>query len=169
MQSIKALYKRAGVSRENGQKRGLNMPKLQFEVPENCTMPKVVIAGNYYGDKTFPSLNNLLADYAKAPQIGGSTKRKYKDICSWEIRDQLRGYKAQKPLILHYRFFEPAKGQKRDLPNVMSMVDKCFEDALQDCGVIPNDSPKYMLNITHDFFYTDGEPYFEVYIEEVDV
>lgn len=141
--------------------------KLQFEIPDNCTMPKVVISGNYHGDKTFPSLNNLLADFARAPQIGGSTKRKYKDICSWEIRSQLRGYKAEKPLILHYRFYEPSRGQKRDLPNVMSFFDKCFEDALQDCGVIPNDSPKWMLNITHDFFYTDGEPYVEVYIEEV--
>lgn len=146
----------------------MKMQKLQFEIPEDCEMKKVVISGNYFGEKTFPSLNNLLADYGRAPVIGGSTKRKYKDICSWEIRSQLRGYKAENPLILHYRFFEPSRGQKRDLPNVMAFFDKCFEDALQDCQVIPNDSPKWMLNITHDFFYTDGEPYVEVYIEEVE-
>lgn len=145
----------------------VKMQKLQFVVPENCEMRKVVISGKYYGEKTFPSLNNLLADFAKAPQIGGKTKRKYKDICSWEIRSQLRGYKAENPLILHYRFFEPSKGQKRDLPNIMCMFDKCFEDALQDCEIIPDDSPKWMLNITHDFFYTDREPFVEIYIEEV--
>ena len=141
---------------------------IQFEVPDNCTMPKVVISGNYYKDKCFPSLNNLLAGFARSPQIGGTIKRKYKNICINDIREQLPHYKAQKPLIIHYRIFEPVHGQKRDVMNVVSMIDKCFEDGLQDCGVIPNDDPKHVLNATHDVFYIEGEPYIEIYLEEVD-
>ena len=54
--------------------------------------------------------------------------------------------------------------------NIFSIADKCFEDALQVCKVIPNDNPKFMLNITHDFFFLPekwGEPDIEIYIEEV--
>ena len=143
---------------------------LQFEIPENCIMPKVVIEGNYYGSKTFPSLNNLLAEYGRHPKGGGAMKRKFEKICCDEIRMQLPGYTAKKPIILHYRFFEPLDGHYRDNMNIFSMADKCFEDALQVCKVIPNDNPKFMLNTTHDFFYLperSGEPYFEVFIEEI--
>ena len=143
--------------------------KPQFEVPKNCTMPVVYVRGNYFGDKVFPSLNNLLAAFARSPQIGGSMKRKFKNICVNEIRDQLPNYVATKPMIIHYRLFEPNRGQRRDVMNCVSMIDKCFEDALQDCKVIPNDDPKHVLNTTHDVFYTDEyEPWFEVYLEEID-
>lgn len=144
---------------------------LQFEIPENCTMPKVVISGNYYGSKTFPSLNNLLAEYGRAPKCGNSMKRKYMNICNDEIRMQLKDYKVSKPIILHYRFFEPRDGHIRDVMNVFAMFSKCFEDSLQICGVIPNDNPMWLKNDTHDFFYLPerwGEPYVEVYIEELE-
>ena len=146
------------------------MKRLQFEIPESCNMRKVVIAGNYYGSKTFPSLNNLLAAYATHPKQGGKMKKKFEGICCDEIRMQLADYKAQKPIIIHYRFFEPQDGHYRDNMNIFSMFDKCFEDSLQVCKVIPNDNPKFMLNTTHDFFYLPekwGEPYVEIYIEEI--
>ena len=50
--------------------------------------------------------------------------------------------------------------------NIFSMADKSFEDALQDCKVIENDNPDWVINATHEFFYTDGEPYIEIEIEE---
>ena len=143
---------------------------LQFNVPDNCTMPKVVIQGNYYGSKTFPSLNNLLSEYGFSPQRGNSMKRKYMGICNDEIRMQLKDYQAKNPIIIHYRFFEPRDGHYRDYPNIHSFVSKCFCDSLQKCQVIPNDNPRYVLNETHDFFYLPekwGEPYIEIYIEEV--
>lgn len=146
------------------------MQRLQFEVPESCSFPKVEIVGNYYGSKTFPSLNNLLAAYATHPKQGGSMKKKFQKICCDEIRTQLQGYKAVFPIIIHYRFFEPQDGHLRDNMNIFTMVDKCFEDGLQVCKVIDNDNPKFVLNTTHDFFFLPekwGEPYIEIYIEEV--
>lgn len=144
--------------------------KLQFEIPENCEMKKVVITGNYYNGKTFPSLNNLLAAYGAHPKQGGAMKKKYERICCDEIRMQLPGYKASNPIILHYRYFEPRDGHIRDVTNVHAFCSKVFCDSLQACKIIPNDSPKYLLNETHDFFFLPekwGEPYIEVYIEEV--
>lgn len=127
---------------------------------------KVVIKGRFFGEKTFPSLNNLLAAYAKKPIVGNAMKRKYQNICSWEIRSQLKGWKASKAVLIHYRFFEPSKGHKRDFINCYSFASKVFCDALQDCGVIPDDGPKWLLNETHTFFYTNDEPYIEIEIEE---
>ena len=142
--------------------------RLQFEVPENCTMPRVVISGNYHGSKTFPSLNNLLAAYAKMPKAGGALKRKYQNICCQDIRDQLGNYKASKPLIGHFIYHEPKDGHYRDRPNIHAFASKVFWDAMQVCGVIPNDNPHYVINETHDFYIVDGEPYIEIYLEEVE-
>ena len=144
--------------------------KLQFENHETCGFPKVVISGNYYGSKTMPSLNNLLTEYGRAPKCGNSMKKKFERICCDEIRMQLPGYQIKHPIIIHYRFFEPQDGHYRDLPNIHSFCSKVFCDALQVCKVIPNDDPRYLLNETHDFFYLPekwGEPYIEIYIEEV--
>jgi hypothetical protein len=134
-------------------------------------MPKVVICGNYYESKTFPSLNNLLAAYGTHPKRGGDMKRKFQRICCDEIRMQLPGYVAKNPIIVHYRYFEPRDGHIRDVTNVHAFCSKVFCDALQDCKVIPNDNPKYLINETHDFFFLPerwGEPYIEIYIEEVE-
>lgn len=146
------------------------MQRLQFENYENCNFPKVVISGNYYGDKTFPSLNNLLAEFGRHPKSGSAMKRKFERICCDEIRTQLPGYMAKNPIIIHYRFFEPQDGHIRDVANIHSFCSKVFCDALQVCKVIPNDNPKWLLNETHDFFFLPekwGEPYIEIYIEEV--
>lgn len=144
---------------------------LQFDPETAGDMPKVVISGNYFGRKTMPSLNDLLAAYGKKPSIGSAMKKKYQKICSWEIREQLNGWKATKPLIIHYRYFEPTDGHIRDFTNCHYFCGKVFADALQDCGVIENDNPKYLINETTDFGYVDKgeEPYIEIYLEEVNI
>ena len=94
-------------------------------------------------------------------------KKKFKHICCDELRVQLRRWKAERPIIIHYIFHEPARGRKRDVGNVVAFFDKVFEDAAQDVGVIKGDDPRYVVNFTHDFEYTDGTPYVEIYLEEV--
>ena len=144
--------------------------KPQFDVTKADGMKKVVISGAYYGNKTMPSLNNLLVAYGRKPVVGTSLKKKFQNICAWEIREQLGKYTATKPLILHYRYFEPSDGHKRDFTNCHYFCGKVFADALQDCEVIPDDSPKYLVNETTDFGYVPKgeEPYIEIYLEEVD-
>ena len=141
---------------------------MQFDIQKCKNMKCVKIYGEYFGEKTFPSLNNLLTAYGSTPYKGNAMKQKFQKICMDEVRFQLRRWKAEKPVILHYYFFEPNKGHKRDRINIFSMADKCFSDALVKCEVIVDDNPTYLLNATHDFFTTDDIPGFEVYIEEVE-
>lgn len=129
---------------------------------------KFTIKGAYCGDKTLPSLNQYLSEIGKHPRAGGEYKRKYVFIITNAVRRDLKRWRTTKPVVLHYLFAEPKKGQKRDYMNVFSLADKFIEDALRDCNVIPDDNPNYVKNCTHDFIYTDGEPYIEVEIEEVE-
>lgn len=126
------------------------------------------IRGAFYGEKTFPSLNNYLAEVGKNPKAGGRLKRQYVMIATNAIRRDLKRWKTSKPVILHYTFAEPQKGAKRDRGNIFGLADKFIEDALRDCKVIPDDGPQYVVNFTHDFIYTAGTPYIRVEIEEVE-
>ena len=129
---------------------------------------KFTIKGAFCGDKTLPSLNQYLAEVGRHPRAGGEYKKQYVMIITNAIRRDLKRYKTDKPIILHYTFAEPSTGQKRDYMNVFSLADKFIEDALRDCRVIPDDNPNYVKNCTHEFIYTDGVPYIEVEIEEVE-
>lgn len=129
---------------------------------------KFVIKGTFCGDKTFPSLNQYLSEIGRNPKAGGRYKKQFVMIATNAIRRDLKRFKTDKPVILHYKFYEPKKGAKRDFMNVFSLADKFVEDALRDCNVIPDDGPKYVKNCTHEFYYTDGVPYIEVEIEELE-
>ena len=130
--------------------------------------PKFTIRGTFCGDKTFPSLNQYLAEIGRNPKAGGRYKKEYVMIATNAIRRDLKRWKTTKPVILHYLFAEPQKGQKRDRMNIFSAADKFIEDALRDCGVIPDDGPEYVLNCTHEFVEVSVVPYIEVRIEEVE-
>ena len=110
-------------------------------------MKEITIKGRFFGDKTLPSLNNYLSEVGRNPKAGGRLKRQYVMIATNAIR----------------------RDAKRDRGNIFGLADKFIEDALRDCGTIPDDDPKHVLNFTHDFIYTDGEPYIRVEIEEVDM
>ena len=130
-------------------------------------LPKVTIRGEYYGDKTLPSLNDYLAEIGKNPKAGGRFKADYTKPCISAIRRCLRGWKVTRPpVILHYTFYEPSKGHKRDISNVHALCAKFFEDALQQCGTIENDNPKWISGFTSEFHWIDTEPYIEIEIEE---
>ena len=145
--------------------RGISM---QFDIQKCKEMKCVKVFGTFYGEKTFPSLNDLLAAYGKNPANGISMKNTFQKICVDQVRFQLKKWKVEKPVILHYYIYEPIKGKRRDVSNVVAMIIKCFEDALVKVGVLIDDNPMYVKDFTHDVFYTDDIPGFEVYIEEVE-
>ena len=130
-------------------------------------LPKVTIRGKYHGDRTLPSLNDYLAEIGKNPKAGGRFKADYEKVCISAIRRCLRGWKVTNPpVILHYKFYELKKGKRRDVSNIFSLCAKFFEDALQQCGTIPNDNPDYISNFTTEFSWIEDEPYIEIEIEE---
>lgn len=129
---------------------------------------RFTIRGAFCGDKCFPSLNQYIAELGKNPKVAGRYKKQYVMLATNAIRRDLKRFKTDKPVILHYTFAEPRKGAKRDYGNIFSCADKFIEDALRDCRVIPDDNPHYVKNFTHEFIYTDGVPYITVEIEEVE-
>ena len=135
---------------------------------KDSTTKKVFIRGRFYGDKTLPSLNDLLREYGRHPNAGNKMKQDCMWICIGAIRKWLKGYKVTNPpVILHYKFYEPRKSQKRDISNIFSLCAKVFEDALQSCKVIENDNPLWVKGFTTEFNWIDEEPYIEIEIEEV--
>lgn len=137
--------------------------KPQFDVEKGINLPHFVIPG------TMPSLNEYLTACNKAPKIGAAMKRKYKNLAVDAIRfSSMKRYKAEKPLIVHFVYYEPNK--RRDKDNLDGMCRKCVFDALQECGVIPNDGWKEIENYTHDFYVADNPKNvrIEVYLEEVE-
>lgn len=129
--------------------------------------PKVTIRGEYYKNRTLPSLNDYLDEIGKHPKAGGRFKADYTKPCIAAIRRCLRGWKVTNPpVVLHYRFFERKKGKRRDVSNIFSLCAKFFEDALQQCGVIENDNPDWIENFDTEFHWIDDEPYIEIEIEE---
>lgn len=129
---------------------------------------RFTIRGAFCGDKCFPSLNQYIAELGRNPKGAGRYKKQYVMLATNAIRRDLKRFKTDKPVILHYTFAEPRKGAKRDYGNIFSCADKFIEDALRDCRVIPDDNPHYVKNFTHEFIYTDGVPYITVEIEEVE-
>lgn len=127
---------------------------------------KVVIYGTHYGNRCLADLNNYLHECARHPNSGAKLKRDSQIIACNAIRTQLKNLVINKPIIIHYSFYEPDRG--RDKGNIFSFADKVFEDALQKCGVIPNDGWSQIENFTHEFYIDKDNPRIEVVLEEID-
>lgn len=126
-----------------------------------------IVGRHWKNEKTFPSLNDYINELGKNPKAGGRMKSKYEKIACDAFRLSFRGQKITNKITLHYRFYEPETGQKRDHMNVFAFADKVIQDALQKCGALKDDSPQYVdgSRITHEFLYTTGTPRIEVEIE----
>lgn len=123
------------------------------------------IDGAYFGRHTFPSLNDYLDACRKGPQVGARMKRQYQMIASNAIRRYLKRARVKKAVFVRYRFYEPDR--RRDPSNIASMAVKVIEDALQVCGVLPNDNAYWIKGYSQEFFY-GGAPKIEVEMEEVE-
>jgi hypothetical protein len=131
-------------------------------------LPKITIRGEYFGNRTLPSLNDYLAEVGKNPKAGNRFKSDYQKPIISAIRRCLRGWKVtHPPVILHYKYYEIKKGKRRDISNIHALCAKFAEDAMQLAGTIENDNPDWICGFTADFEWLDkGEPYIEIEIEE---
>lgn len=55
-------------------------------------------------------------------------------------------------------------GAMRDIDNIAAGGDKVILDALVAVGIIPDDSPKYVRNLYHRFYFNASNPHIEVEI-----
>ena len=123
--------------------------------------------------KKLPSLN----EYIKAERVrinarsgkfltkGSVLKKEWQGYISLFIRRDLRGIKIEKPVIVHYHYYEADK--RRDLGNIHAPCQKFTEDALQDCKVLANDNQKCIVGFTATFDIDKDNPRVVVSLEEV--
>ena len=87
-----------------------------------------------------PGLNQVNAANRSNPYAGAKLKREVDESICAVIR-AARIHPIQYPCIVHMTFWEPGR---RDADNVES-AKKFILDALVKCGIIANDSPKYVV------------------------
>lgn len=128
---------------------------------------KFVIDGVFYKSRTLPGLNEYLNACSTHPLAGNKMKQDYQMIINNKIRSQLKRLKIDKPVIIHYAFYESDK--VRDKSNIFALAAKYIEDSLQVCGVLKGDGWQHVENFTHEFHIDRHNPRIEVVIEEIEI
>lgn len=116
-------------------------------------------------DGTLPGLNEIIDASRANYRLGNALKQQAQNAVMWHIRQQLRGVRFEKPVILRYRFYEPHR--RRDKDNIASGAHKVIQDALVKSGVLKNDGWKYVEGFEDRFDVDKQRPRIEVTIEEV--
>ena len=92
-------------------------------------------------------------------------KAKNDALCRRWIAHYLTDVRIKNPVQITYRFY--VKDKKHDRSNVLSAFIKSFEDALQDCHVIENDTYDLVLDPIIHFDVDRKNPRVECEINEV--
>lgn len=74
------------------------------------------------------------------------TKQLFEQI----VREKLKGIPKQSKVHLHYVLYG-ATNQRRDLMNVIAVVDKYFSDALPKSGVLDDDNSEIIVSISTEY------------------
>ena len=120
-----------------------------------------------------PDLN----DYLKSERIairkngkfttkGNAMKQEYQRKVVSAVRSQLMGIHINKPVKIHYDFYEQNK--RRDQDNVSSFARKVIQDGLVKGGLLANDGWMNIVGFSDDFYVDKDNPRIEVIIREVD-
>jgi len=107
-----------------------------------------------------PSLNEYINACKNNRFFGGNMKKQVEDDISWYLR-KMPMYEV--PIKIKFTWIE--KNRKRDLDNVC-FAKKFILDAMQKCGKISNDNPKYVRGFEDKFEYGDD---YKVIVEIEDV
>lgn len=67
-----------------------------------------------------------------------------------EVKKLLKGIPKQEKIHLHYVLYGPTN-QRRDLMNVIAIVDKYFSDALPKTGVIDDDHSEIIVSTSSSY------------------
>ena len=80
------------------------------------------------------------------------------------IKRDLKRWKPNPPVLLHYKFFEENK--RRDKDNVSGYAHKVIQDSLVKAGVLDGDGWNYIEQYDDKFLVDKNNPRIEVDIEE---
>ena len=91
-----------------------------------------------------------------------------KELFEQIARAKLKGIPKQEKVHLHYVLYSPSK-HRRDLMNVIAIVDKYFSDALSKTGILVDDNTDYIVSVSTAFGGVDNaDPRVSVTIVPVD-
>lgn len=117
-----------------------------------------------------PGRLDALNEYTRANrqnyQAGGRMKRDNEDSIIWSIRQQLKNLHIEKPVVIHYNFFE--LNGKRDNDNILSCASKFIQDSLVKSKVLLNDNQKCIHRFWFDTYIDKINPRIEVEIYEIE-
>ena len=116
----------------------------------------------------FPSLNDFIDANRRSKgrwNKGNQMKQRDQNIIVCYIKQQMRKIHIDCPVYLKYTYY--CRNRKRDLDNISGYFHKVFQDALVHCGVLQNDSWKYIVGFSDDFFVDNKNPRIEVEIVEM--
>lgn len=115
-------------------------------------------------DTQLPSLNNYITACRRNAYAGGAFKKETDRICSVFIM-AAKIPAIKNPVKISFEWHE--KTQKRDLDNIAGYGHKTILDALVNCRVLKDDSPKYVKGISDDFV-KDKKDFVIVSIKELE-
>lgn len=111
-------------------------------------------------------MNELIAYNRTNVYKGSKLKKDSQMLVMYEINHQLHGIHIEKPVVMHYHFWEP--NSKRDIDNVASFAMKVIHDALVKCRVLDNDGWKNIRGFECEFDVDNKYPRIDVVIEEIE-
>lgn len=120
---------------------------------------KLIIPGK------LPNLNDYIAAERTNRHKGAKMKTGSGNIVAAAIGQCLRGVRIEKPVEMHYFWYEPNK--RRDKDNVSSFGRKVIQDSLVDAGILKDDGWKHVVGFSDRFEVDRENPRIEVLIKEI--
>ena len=113
-------------------------------------------------DGRLMALNEYTSLNRSSPRKGNDAKREQTELVAAYIR-KARIKPMEGPIEIGISWIEGRNmhGNLRDVDNV-SFGAKFVLDALVECGVIPDDNPRYVRNVYHHFEFNADDPRVEV-------
>lgn len=112
-----------------------------------------------------PGLNDLIDADRRDKRAGNRLKSTTQGMIRMYIYHDLQRLKIEKPVKIHYTFYEP--NRKRDLDNISGFAHKVIQDSLVAAGVLKNDGWSNIIGFSDEFRVDAENPRIEVVIEEV--
>ena len=113
-----------------------------------------------------PGLNDMIEADRRDRRAGNRLKQESQETIRLYILRDLKHLKIEKPVELHYSFYEP--NRRRDLDNISGYAHKVTQDALVASGVLKNDGWANIVGMQDSFFVDARNPRIEVIMKEVE-
>lgn len=114
---------------------------------------------------SLPGLNEYIEAERRNKYAAANIKRQTESVIISAAKEQLRGVRLTRPVVMRYTWVE--RNRRRDRDNV-AFARKFVQDALVRCGVLRRDGWKEIAGFTDAFMVDRDRPRVEVTLEETE-